>query len=825
VPAIFSRTRALSGVSVVVLCGLLQPAWADPVVILDGQDITDNLLIYSFEEFTVGAGATGTYSGQISEFEIGYIRKTGDGTLVVTNNSNSLSSGAIISAGTIRVTGNSVLGTGTIKLDGGTLQAGAADLSLVNHTIEFTSAGGAIDTGAFDLTTQAWMIDGDVPLGTFTKLGTGTLTINRLYDNNSYATATSVAQGTLAAGDADIFSANSAYSIASGAALKLNNYNQAIGSLAGAGTVDLGSATLTTGSDNKSTTFSGVISGSGKLVKTGSGTQTLTGINLHSGGTVVDAGTLIVGVGGAGSLHSWVEVKSGARLGGSGTIGGSVTVADGATHGAGNSLGTQTINGNYVNNGTLEVEATPAGADKLVVNGTVDISGAKLDLVLSPSNMGAWLPVNGPFTLIANDGGDAVTGAFASVGNLNNLLFLDHLIDYAGGDGNDVTLALSRNNVTLGSIADAPNQAAVAGAVADLPNSNPVAAAFLMSTNEDEARDALDELAGDVHASFSGGTTQTNQFLGEFANDRVRSAFGDVAAPDLPVMGYGEGGLELVAADTDRFVVWGQALGNWGSFDGDGNSGGFEHSSGGLVAGGDTIVGDGWRLGLLGGYSRTSFDTDDGAASGDSDNFHVGVYGGRHFGAVALRAGASYTRHSIDTSRTVSFPGLTETLKASYDAGTAQAFVETGYKVEMGRVAFEPFAGLAYVSTSTDGFTETGGSAALTSTDKSFDSTTTTLGLRAASDVNLGDAKATVRGGLGWRHAFGDVTPASTVAFAAGGDSFTVYGAPIARDALLIEAGLDFAITPKANLGLSYNGQIANGARDHGVKASLGVKF
>ncbi len=52
-----------------------------------------------------------------------------------------------------------------------------------------------------------------------------------------------------------------------------------------------------------------------------------------------------------------------------------------------------------------------------------------------------------------------------------------------------------------------------------------------------------------------------------------------------------------------------------------------------------------------------------------------------------------------------------------------------------------------------------------------------------------------------------------------------VYGAPIARDALLIEAGLDFAIAPKANLGLSYTDQVANGARDHGVKASLGVKF
>ncbi|MCA0276720.1 MAG: autotransporter domain-containing protein [Proteobacteria bacterium] len=818
----FSNARAMSGVSALALCLLLQPAWADPVVVLlDGQDITADIGFDPFQEFSVGAGATGTYSGRIYESgEVGFIRKTGAGTLVVTNGTNSFSSGAIISAGTIRITGGSVLGSGTITLDGGTLQSGAAGLQLINHTIQFTSAGGTIDTGSFDLTTNAQMIDGDVPLGTFTKLGSGSLILTNIYGFSNYATATNVAEGSIVAGNANVFSANSSYTVTSGASLVLDNYNQVIGSLAGAGAVDLGTATLTTGNDNKSTTFSGVISGAGKLVKTGSGTQTLTGTNLYSGGTNVDAGTLSVGVGGVGSILGPVAVKSGARLGGSGTIGGNVTVLAGGTHGAEN----QTINGNYVNSGIFEVAATPAGADKLTVNGTVDISGATLNLVLSPSSMGAWLPVNGPFTLIANDGGDAVAGTFASVGNLNSLLFLDHLINYTGGDGNDVTLTLSRNNVTLVSVAEAPNQASAAGAVAALPNSNPVAAAFLMSTDENQARDALNQLSGDVHASASGGSSQASSFVGEFANDRVRSAFGDVAAPDLPVMAYGEGGAELVAADTDRFVVWGQALGNWGSVDGNGNASGFDHSSGGLVAGADTVVGGDWRVGLLAGYSRTSFETDGGASSGDSDNFHLGVYGGRHFGAVALRAGAAYTRHSIDTTRTISFPGLSETLKASYDAGTAQVFVEAGYRAEMGRVAFEPFAGLAYVSTSTDGFTETGGAAALTGADKSFDSTTSTLGLRAATDLHLGDAKATARGGLGWRHAFGGVEPSSTVAFA-GGDSFTVYGAPIARDALLIEAGFDLAIAPKATLGLTYTGQIANGARDHGAKATLAAKF
>ena len=52
------------------------------------------------------------------------------------------------------------------------------------------------------------------------------------------------------------FSPFSAFTIASGATLNLASFNQTIGSLAGAGNVTLGAATLTTGNDNTSTTFS-----------------------------------------------------------------------------------------------------------------------------------------------------------------------------------------------------------------------------------------------------------------------------------------------------------------------------------------------------------------------------------------------------------------------------------------------------------------------------------------------------------------------------------------------------------------------------------------
>src|SRR5207253_2718798 len=71
------------------------------------------------------------------------------------------------------------------------------------------------------------------------------------------------------------------------------------GSISGAGTYFLGQNYLTVGGNNLSTTVSGVIAGGGIsgggggfLIKVGTGTLTLSGINTYGGGTTVNAGTV-----------------------------------------------------------------------------------------------------------------------------------------------------------------------------------------------------------------------------------------------------------------------------------------------------------------------------------------------------------------------------------------------------------------------------------------------------------------------------------------------------------------------------------------------------
>ena len=89
----------------------------------------------------------------------------------------------------------------------------------------------------------------------------------------------------------------------------------------------------------------------------------------------------------------------------------------------------------------------------------------------------------------------------------------------------------------------------------------------------------------------------------------------------------------------------------------------------------------------------------------------------------------------------------------------------------------------------------------------------------------MGGATLTAKGMLGWRHAFGDVTPLSTMRFAGGGNAFSIGGVPIARNAAVIEAGLDYAVTLNATLGVTYGGQFGSGMSDQSVKAKFNAKF
>ncbi len=118
----------------------------------------------------------------------------------------------------------------------------------------------------------------------------GLVTLSRA---NTYTGATAVNAGTLQlATAANHIADTSAVTVAGGATFDLNNLAEAVGSIAGAGNITLGTATLTAGGNGTSTSFSGIASGTGGLTKAGAGTLTLSGANTYSGLTTISAGTV-----------------------------------------------------------------------------------------------------------------------------------------------------------------------------------------------------------------------------------------------------------------------------------------------------------------------------------------------------------------------------------------------------------------------------------------------------------------------------------------------------------------------------------------------------
>ena len=190
------------------------------------------------------------------------------------------------------------VGTGTMILSGdntytgGTTISGGA-LQLGDGGASGSIVGNVVNNSIFAINRSDTYIFGGAISGTgaFMQLGTGTTVLT---GTNTYTGATNVNAGTLQAGAANAFSPFSAFSVASGARLDFNSFNQTIGSLAGAGIVTLGAATLTAGNDNTSTTFSGAIFGTGGLTKTGAGTFSSQAPAPIPASTTVNAGTLSV---------------------------------------------------------------------------------------------------------------------------------------------------------------------------------------------------------------------------------------------------------------------------------------------------------------------------------------------------------------------------------------------------------------------------------------------------------------------------------------------------------------------------------------------------
>ena len=83
----------------------------------------------------------------------------------------------------------------------------------------------------------------------------------------------------------------------------------------------------------------------------------------------------------------------------------------------------------------------------------------------------------------------------------------------------------------------------------------------------------------------------------------------------------------------------------------------------------------------------------------------------------------------------------------------------------------------------------------------------------------------TPRFSAGWKHTYGDVYSDTRQRLVAGGKNFSVSGAPLDRDSLLVDAGLDLGLSANHTLGVGLTGEIGTDSQNHGVTGQWRMSF
>lgn len=377
-----------------------------------------------------------------------------------------------------------------------------------------------------------------------------------------------------------------------------------------------------------------------------------------------------------------------------------------------------------------------------------------------------------------------------------------------------VQTTLTTENAVAAATSPTPQQSTAAAKPATPTNA---AIAALLGSDKATAAIAIEQLAAGINANLANATLRSidpvNASMLSAMRQMDRGNFNaQNSAPSLAAGGDADG------------RVWFQALGSGGTVDRGHVSSALQHSTKGLVLGADWALDEQWSLGVIGAKSQTRLDGS--RLDGDLDSWHLGAYALRQSGPLAIRLGASHGKHAGSTKRQIAFNGFSDRPKGRYDANTQQAFAEFGYNLGNGMISADPFANFGYQRYHRDSYTEKGGAAKLQVHGQTRDNFSSTFGLRLAQLNTLDNGmQVTPRFSAGWKHTYGDVDSKTRQRLVTGGKTYTVEGAALDRDSLMLDAGLDLAVSPRHTLGVGYNGEIGNDSRSHGVMGQWRMAF
>lgn len=595
------------------------------------------------------------------------------------------------------------------------------------------------------------------------------------------------------------------------------------------------------------------------------------GVVVLNDGTLTNNGKILGRAIAAGQLFNKGDIRGHVEVEQSGTFAGAGTIGSLAVHGridVNKMHGAPRVKGNLSlsETGVLAYEVNPdSNSQTIKVGGTASLGGSTLKIVAVPGEY----PLTSQHTIIE---AKKVEGEFGKV--INDLAFMTPTLQY---NKKNVGLTYARNEVRIESLADTDNGREFGKSVIEPPRNIPevhipsdsentvvaevtpptisadssvasqpttvadtppaaskptstasapatpqkpaavsnAAVTTLLASNKETASYALEQLAGSSNANLAKATLSSVDPV----SGSLLSAMRQLGTDNQSKRNNAP---RLAAGSEDNGRVWLQALGHGGKLDRDIEP--LQHSTKGLLLGADWNIDEEWRLGVMGGKSGTRLDSRE--LDGNLDSWHLGAYALRQNGPMSLRLGATYGSHDGSTARRVAFSGFSDRPKGSYDASTQQAFAEVGYNLGRYNVSFEPFASIGYQRYQRDGYTEKGGAAALKVHEQAQSNMNSTFGLRLAKVETLDNGmRLTPRLSAGWKHTYGELYTHTRQRLVTGGNNYTVYGAELDRNSLLVDAGLDLGVSANHSVGVGLTGEAGSDSRSYGVMGQWRIAF
>lgn len=779
----------------------------------------------------IASGATG-----------GMLVKAGAGDLTLSG-ANTYTGGTRVVAGTLSLANNDALGTAAVMLDPNTTLH-LAGVQIAN-TVNVSGDPNIAVTGANSLNSIVGPGDVNV-LGTSGSAAADVLTLNgpNAYTANTFVgNGTAGAAATLKSGGVNALSANSTTTVTANSILDLNGFDQAIGALAGAGTVTNGGAsavTLTANGNNSSTIFSGVIedgSATTALTKIGTGTLALTGTSSYTGATNINAGTLEVD--GSIASSASVTVNAGATLSGIGIVDpATTTIMPGGTLAPGNAAnpaGILTITGNlaFQSAAVYRVNIGSSTAAFANVTGSATLGGATVNAVFSNTSY-----VNKLYSILTANGG--VSGTFASgVVNTNLPAGFQTSLSY---DATHAYLNVSLDMMP-GSSPTNPgggmsgNQQAVANVMMNSFNANggiPMVYGMLNAAG-------LTQVSGELATASQQSTFDAmSQFMGLLTDPFMQRSGG--VALQSGSSAYVEDSVSN-RARTDAFAmftkapprtfaprwsVWSAGFGGSQSTNGNAVVGSNDTTSRlyGAAVGADYLFAPRTLAGFALAGGGTGFSVN-GLGSGRSDLFQAGAYLRHADGPAHVSAALAYGWQDITTDRYVTVAGG-DHLRAEFNANAYSGRVEGGYRFvapAMGGVGLTPYAASQFITFALPAYAEralSGANAfALAYGSKSVTDARSELGVRSDKSFAMADGVLALRGRLAWAHDYNPDRAIAATFQALPGAGFTVNGAAQASDSVLTTASAEVRWLNGWSAAITFEGAFSDVTRSYAGKAAV----